>query len=650
MKKKILLFLAMAFVLALMLSVAIFAAPQHYCSYEVVLNDDTRVTAYTVGIDDRGNGRFSLREATYTEAPVDSEGTYAALDWSRVKEIDFTNTAMFYYDSKKAEYIETAGGTNNNAKNRVCIKKGWSDASTFASVKKVNTGNAWSFSGAVFSGWTGIETVIISKNVETLADELFKNSSIANVVFEENSQVYRCNNNLFKNCDNLVRVEFPDSFTYLGDSGLFYDCDNLESVKWSVNCPAIPGGAFNGCEKLTFEIPDYITEIKSSAFNGCLSITSVVIPASVTAIGSDCWRNCKNLTSVIFEDGCSVSAIYAHTFDGCRFSEITLPNTVTQLRQNAFASNPNLRVVNLGAAFVDFNLQGNAAASLNCGSGLEVLYLSRNFTSAGVRADIFGDDNNANEWKKIAPNLVIFYEGDKNAAEAIIAASTVDGTVINGVFANMSAVSVAEYEALKAAGALLGRYIVYGYNHCDAFHKGEHKMAGELSMQFNGYFENVTFADACTRGNCGQSVIDESRTIGAMFTYLGYSYTELAINGTYSMSQFYGINKANIDLYTAATGNDFAYGFVMASIDNPLSNENRTENNVIVTGSDSFSFDYAGVRVFGITEEYLDNGVVFCIYILDGDNVSYLDNGITSNSVSCKSYNDIVALESAKAQ
>ena len=645
MKKKILLFASMVFVLAFMLAMATFAATQNYCSYEVILNDNTRVTVYTAGIDDRGNGRFYLNETTYTEAPVDTEGTYATLDWSKVKEIDFTNTGMFYYDSKKAEYVETAGGTGGSAKNRVCIRKGWSDATTFASVKKVNLGNCWSFSGAVFSSWTGLETVIVTPSVDTLSDDMFKNSSIANVIFEEGCNVYRCSNNLFWNCDNLVSVEFPDSFTYLGNSGLFYDCDSLESVKWSVNCPAIPGSAFYGCEKLKFEIPSYITEIKSSAFNGCTSITSVVIPSGVTAIGADCFRSCKNLTSVVFEEGCSITGIYAHTFDGCAFSEITLPNTVTQLKQNAFASNPNLKVINLGAAFTDCNLDGNAAASINCNKTLEVLYLSKNFTSAGVRKSIFGDDGNSGEWGKIMPNLVIFYEGGKSAADAIVAAATVDGKVINGVFANMSVVSVAEYEALKAAEELSGRYIVYGYNTCEAFYKSEHKMAGEISMQFSGYFEKVTFADTCTRNGCGLCIVDESKTIGAMFTYLGYSCTEKAIGGTYSMSQFYGINRESIEQYEGVVGYTLDFGFVVSILENPIGNENATENNVIIAESKGFAFDYADVKVSGITDETVGKGIVFCMYVIDGESVSYLDGGATSENVAPKSYSDIVALK-----
>ena len=666
--KKIILALSIAALLVCIFAISVSAAGQSYASFEVVKNDNTRVTVYTVGVKDVGNGQIYLNETIYTEAPLDSEGTYATLAWDQVKEIDFTVTGMFVYASKTDSYTEYTGGTNGNANGCVTVLKGWSNAATFNTVKKVNTGNAYSFGSSLFKGWQGIETVVFGYAAKTISDDMFMNSSVANIVFDENCQITRCYNNPFNNCDNIVSVDFPDSFTYLGNSGLFSGCDNLERVGWPSNCPEIPGGAFSNCAKLVFEIPNYITKIKATAFTGC-SMTSVTIPATVTEIGYNAFTKCKNLTTVIFEDGCSVSKIYAHTFDGCDLREIKLPNTVTQLKQNVFASNNNLKVINLGASFTDFNLDNNASASINCANGLEKLYLSKNFTAAAVRGNIFGNDVKENEYTLRHTSLVVYYEGNKAAADAIVAAALGDGTVVNGVFAFMTVVSLEEYEALEAAGALSGRYMIYSYNTCDAFYNGVHaegkvlnscqfgcgRNCGKVELLENpqhelflaiSFGENGYFSASCATESCSVcKTVTMKEDIGEMFVDYGYSATEAPINGSYSMSQFYGINRDAIEQYKNIVNEDFEFGFVVAANSDPfgaLANGTLSEDKIFVTEERFFAYDYVSVKVSGISDANKDKAVAFCIFAIDGEEIYYLDGGKTVDTVAMKSYNSIV--------
>ena len=671
MRKKLLLIIAVMAIFACFLAISVSAAGQSYGSFEVVLQNDTRVTVYTAGVKDVGNGQIYLSETIYTEPPVDSEGTYATQEWSQVKEIDFTVTGMCVYDPNKGTYTTYTGGTNGTAKGSVTVLTGWSDASTFNSVKKVNTGNAYAFGTGLFKGWQGIETVVFGYYAKTISDYMFENSSVANIIFDENCQIWRCANGPFRNCDNIVSVDFPDSFTYLGDSGLFTNCDNLERVRWPSNCPEIPGAAFQNCKKFVFEIPNYITKIKGSAFSGC-TITSVTIPATVIDIGYNAFTNCKNLTSVIFEEGCSITKLAAHTFDGCAFSEITLPNSVTQMAQNVFSNNSNLKVINLGASFTDFNLSGQS--SIVC-SNIEKLYLSKNFTSAAIRSAIFGNDANKDEYGKRNTSLVVYYEGDKAAADAIVAAALGDGTVVNGVFAFMTVVSLEEYEALEAAGTLSGRYMIYDYNKCDAFYNGVHAEGKQINQcQFGcgrncgkaellenpqhelnkatafgtlGYFGTACVTESCSI--CKTVTLNES--IEALFVDYGYSMTETEIGGKLSMTQFFGVKQENLDKYTKATGNAFEYGFVVSSNNDPMNAENEdliAAGKTYITSQDKFAHDYFAVTVVGFVDNEeasnVNKALTFCVYVKDGDKISYLDNGETVETVTMKSYNDVKTL------
>ena len=65
------------------------------------------------------------------------------------------------------------------------------------------------------------------------------------------------------------------------------------------NLSQIPSSAFYDCRSLTsVTIPDSVTTIGDSAFNYCISLTSVTIPDSVTTIGDSAFRKCTSLTSV----------------------------------------------------------------------------------------------------------------------------------------------------------------------------------------------------------------------------------------------------------------------------------------------------------------------------------------------------------------
>jgi hypothetical protein len=104
-------------------------------------------------------------------------------------------------------------------------------------------------------------------------------------------------------------------------------------------------------------LPNTLTEIGYSAFNGTTALTTITIPKTVTKAGSDVFEN-SGLKTAIIENGAisvpnnlfskatnltqitipnTVKKIGSMSFYGCtKLSSVTLPNTLTSIETSAF--------------------------------------------------------------------------------------------------------------------------------------------------------------------------------------------------------------------------------------------------------------------------------------------------------------------------
>ncbi len=186
----------------------------------------------------------------------------------------------------------------------------------------------------------------------------------------------------------------------------------------------------------------------------------------------------------------------------------------------------------------------------------------------------------------------------------------------------------------------------------EAVEKKEHSYDFVGAIAYESYF---ALGFKTTKCECGAEKAAEEATEVALFIDYGYSCTEEAINGKYSVSQFFGVNKSAISAYIEATGKSFEYGFVVSSVNDPMSDENSSlieQGKTYVTDSKFFAHDYVSVSVTGFTDgengtvNNLDRQIAFCVFVKDGDRTVYLDNGETVDSVTMKSYNDVFAIKS----
>ncbi len=107
----------------------------------------------------------------------------------------------------------------------------------------------------------------------------------------------------------------------------------------------IETSAFEGCSGLTaIAIPTSVSNIRSFAFSSCIGITNLAIPPSVAGIDYATFDNCTGLKHVTLPIGISNLASFA--FYGCSdLLDISIPASTDTIGFEAFASCKSLKQV-----------------------------------------------------------------------------------------------------------------------------------------------------------------------------------------------------------------------------------------------------------------------------------------------------------------
>ena len=171
-----------------------------------------------------------------------------------------------------------------------------------------------------FENCTSLTSVTIPDSVTSIGKYAFSDcSSLTSVTIGHS--VTSIGNSAFRDCSSLTSVTIPDSVTSIG-SYAFYRCSSLTAIygKYASadkRCLIIDGvlNSFAPAGLTSYTIPDSVTSIEMSAFEGCSSLISISIPDSVTSIGRSAFRGCSSLTSVTIPD--SVTSIGNWAFFGC---------------------------------------------------------------------------------------------------------------------------------------------------------------------------------------------------------------------------------------------------------------------------------------------------------------------------------------------
>ncbi|EAY14952.1 surface antigen BspA-like [Trichomonas vaginalis G3] len=194
----------------------------------------------------------------------------------------------------------------------------------------------------IYEYWGLNTNIMIPKNITTIKESAFENSTISQIGFEADSQLSTIEKYAFRKCSNLSSFDFsPTLLRFLGIES-FKDCIKLRSANFASNQLVVMRNAFENCNNLVnvsniadvlencfsgcikladVKIRDNAAKIAYKSFEKCYSLESIKIPSSIEIISEHAFANCVSLKSIIFSETNNLLKISFNSFSGCNSLE-----------------------------------------------------------------------------------------------------------------------------------------------------------------------------------------------------------------------------------------------------------------------------------------------------------------------------------------
>lgn len=185
----------------------------------------------------------------------------------------------------------------------------------------------------------------------------------------------------FANCKTLKRVILPEKLEEIRTS-LFEGCSALTTLVIPNTVTKIGKNAFKESGLTQITLPESLTTIEASAFYKT-KLETITIPKNVTKIPEDCFYQCENLIRAMFPN--TLTTIDARAFRGCsNLTNIDIPTSLETIGVGAFGDCKNLKLTNQ-FRFPDSMKEIGEAAFENCTQlGINQLIFPGNMENANI--------------------------------------------------------------------------------------------------------------------------------------------------------------------------------------------------------------------------------------------------------------------------
>ena len=185
-----------------------------------------------------------------------------------------------------------------------------------------------------------LTSVTLSSKLQIIPELAFNGTAITSITLGK--EISRIDRHAFSYCPNLSSFEVSsENQNYTTEDGVLYSKDMTELVAYPTGrngAFVVPDGVtslnitcFEGAMGLTsVDCGKTLIHIGERAFFGCENLASFKMPNTVTAIDTDAFYHCKKLANVSFSN--KLQGIGDHAFMGCTsITRIYLPSTCIDL-------------------------------------------------------------------------------------------------------------------------------------------------------------------------------------------------------------------------------------------------------------------------------------------------------------------------------
>ena len=174
----------------------------------------------------------------------------------------------------------------------------------------------------------------------------------------------------------MTSISIPNAVTSLGNS-TFQGCSGLTSATLGTGIITIGILCFQNCTSLTsVSIPNATTTLSDNAFQECSALASLTLGTGIITMGISCFQSCTSLTSVSIPN--STTTLGSGAFLGCSgLTSATLGTGITTIGTTCFQNCTSLTTISIPNSTTSLGnsaFQGcSALASVTFGSGLTTI-------------------------------------------------------------------------------------------------------------------------------------------------------------------------------------------------------------------------------------------------------------------------------------
>ena len=159
-----------------------------------------------------------------------------------------------------------------------------------------------------------------------------------------------------QNNTDITELIIPETVTTIWGSA-FDGCSNLQKVTLPSKLLFIGFRAFAYCNSLTeINIPNSVSEIQPGAFMNCKGLKKVSLPSGLTEISKYLFHHCENLESVM--GGENATKIGNNAFECCyKLTDYTLPSALDSICDRAFLYCQQLKSISIPRTLRGFGVE-----------------------------------------------------------------------------------------------------------------------------------------------------------------------------------------------------------------------------------------------------------------------------------------------------